>query len=240
MTEPVRLSKRLAELLPCSRREAELYIEGGWVSVDGKVVEEPQFKVDAQRVELLPGAVAAPIGFATLLLHKPAGYGIGSGANSVQQLLGAEHHAADDTSVQRPVKKHFLRQELLTPLETDASGLVIFSQNHGVARALKEDAAKLEQEFIVEVSGTIIENGLKRLNRPQSYKGQPETPLKVSWQNETRLRFALKAPQPGQIRHLCEAVGLQVVTMKRIRIGRVAMAKLQPGEWRYLKPDERF
>ena len=105
MTEPVRLSKRLAELLPCSRREAELYIEGGWVSVDGKVVEEPQFKVDAQRVELLPGAVAAPIGFATLLLHKPAGYGIGSGANSVQQLLGAEHHAADDTSVQRPVKK---------------------------------------------------------------------------------------------------------------------------------------
>ena len=90
MTEPVRLSKRLAELLPCSRREAELYIEGGWVSVDGKVVEEPQFKVDAQRVELLPGAVAAPIGFATLLLHKPAGYGIGSGAPaniSLQEII---------------------------------------------------------------------------------------------------------------------------------------------------------
>ena len=37
MTDPIRLSKRLAELVGCSRREAELYIEGGWVSVDGKV-----------------------------------------------------------------------------------------------------------------------------------------------------------------------------------------------------------
>lgn len=56
MTDPIRLSKRLAELTACSRREAELYIEGGWVSVDGEVIEEPQFKVLDQRVELLPGA----------------------------------------------------------------------------------------------------------------------------------------------------------------------------------------
>lgn len=45
MSEPVRLSKRLIEQLGCSRREAELYIEGGWVTVDGVVVEQPQFKV---------------------------------------------------------------------------------------------------------------------------------------------------------------------------------------------------
>ncbi len=72
MTDPIRLSKRLAELTACSRREAELYIEGGWVSVDGEVIEEPQFKVLDQRVELLPGARAETIEPATLLLHKPA------------------------------------------------------------------------------------------------------------------------------------------------------------------------
>ena len=48
----VRLAKRVAELVPCSRREAEQYIEGGWVRVDGKVVEEPQFRVLKQRIEL--------------------------------------------------------------------------------------------------------------------------------------------------------------------------------------------
>ena len=48
MSEPVRLSKRLIEQFGCSRREAELYIEGGWVTVDGVVVEQPQFKVEGQ------------------------------------------------------------------------------------------------------------------------------------------------------------------------------------------------
>ena len=53
-----RLSKRLARELPCSRREAELYIAGGWVRVDGRIVEEPQFKVVDERIELAPGAVS--------------------------------------------------------------------------------------------------------------------------------------------------------------------------------------
>src|SRR5476649_1742389 len=56
MTEPVRLAKRVVALAKCSRREAEQYIEGGWVRVDGMVVEEPQFMVDTQTVELDPGA----------------------------------------------------------------------------------------------------------------------------------------------------------------------------------------
>ena len=46
----VRLAKRVAELVPCSRREAEQYIEGGWVRVDGSVVEEPQFRVLQQKI----------------------------------------------------------------------------------------------------------------------------------------------------------------------------------------------
>jgi 16S rRNA U516 pseudouridylate synthase RsuA-like enzyme len=49
MSDPIRLSKRLIELVGCSRREAELFIEGGWVTVDGEVIDEPQFKVDQQR-----------------------------------------------------------------------------------------------------------------------------------------------------------------------------------------------
>jgi 23S rRNA pseudouridine2604 synthase len=49
MTDPIRLSKRLIELVGCSRREAELFIEGGWVTVDGEVIDEPQFKVSTRR-----------------------------------------------------------------------------------------------------------------------------------------------------------------------------------------------
>ncbi|HAV72441.1 MAG TPA: hypothetical protein DCX91_11220, partial [Stenotrophomonas sp.] len=65
-------------------------------------------------------------------------------------------------------------------------------------------------------------------------------PCKVSWQNETRLRFAIKPVHPGQLRDMCRQVGLEVVSIRRLRIGRVAMGKLVPGQWRYLAPDERF
>ena len=70
MTEPVRLAKRVIELTQCSRREAEQYIEGGWVLVDGAVVEAPQFMVTTQQVALHPGATLAPVEPATLMLHS--------------------------------------------------------------------------------------------------------------------------------------------------------------------------
>ena len=73
MAEPIRLATRVAAMVPCSRREAEQYIAGGWVRVDGVVVEEPQFRVANQRVELDPGASLMALLPVTLLLHKPAG-----------------------------------------------------------------------------------------------------------------------------------------------------------------------
>ncbi len=237
MSDPVRLSKRLAELLPCSRREAELYIEGGWVSVDGQTVEEPQFKVQpGQDVVLLPGARAESQPPLTLILHKPAGVSV----EQAQALLGAATRSTDDASGQRLLKRHLQRLSTPLALESSASGLLVMTQNWGVIRKLTDDFSKIEQEYIVEVDGSLSEEQLKRLQFGLSYRGRPLTPCKVSWQSETRLRFALKAPQPGQLQHMCQAVGLQVQGIRRIRIGRLAMAKLPAGQWRYLGAHERF
>lgn len=237
MSDPVRLSKRLAELLPCSRREAELYIEGGWVSVDGQTVEEPQFKVQpGQDVVLLPGARAESQPPLTLILHKPAGVSV----EQAQALLGAATRSADDASGQRLLKRHLQRLSTPLALESSTSGLLVMTQNWGVIRKLTDDFSKIEQEYIVEVDGSMSEEQLKRLQFGLSYRGRPLTPCKVSWQSETRLRFALKAPQPGQLQHMCQAVGLQVQGIRRIRIGRLAMAKLPAGQWRYLGAHERF
>jgi 23S rRNA pseudouridine2604 synthase len=116
----------------------------------------------------------------------------------------------------------------------------VFTQDYRVARKLIDDAYKIEQEFIVEVSGTIAPDGLKMLNHGLDFEGMVLPPIKVSWQNETRLRFALKTPRPGQIVAMCGRVGLVVVSMKRIRIGRISMGSLQPGQWRYLPGHEKF
>lgn len=234
MTESVRLAKRLAEMLQCSRRQAEQYIEGGWVTVDGVVVEEPQFRVAAQLIEVAKDASLLEPTSVTLLMHKPAGH---------EADLSLATRSPDDQSGIKQLKKHFSSAELVSPLAIAASGLVVFTDDWRVARKLREDAAVMEHEVIVDVSGDIKPGGLERMNRADhgfTFNGVPLPPAKVSWQNETRLRFALKGERPGQIAYFCESVGLRVEAMKRIRVGRVPMSSLAIGHWRYLMPLERF
>lgn len=240
MTDPIRLSKRLAEQLGCSRREAELYIEGGWVSVDGQVVEAPYFKVQAQRVELLPGATLVEIPSATLLLHKPAGLATAADAGSALQTLQVASRWTDDPSAIPMLQRHFSRLVPLLPLPADAGGLVVFSQERSVIRKLEESGNKLEQEYVVEVAGEAVDNGLEKLAQGITHRGVSLPRVKASWQNESHLRLALKAPRPGELGQLCEAIGLQLISCRRIRIGRLSMAKLPVGQWRYLGEHERF
>ena len=65
-------------------------------------------------------------------------------------------------------------------------------------------------------------------------------PAKVEWLNEDQLRFELVEGRKRQIRRMCELVGLRVVGLKRIRIGRIMLGDLPQGQWRYLAPGERF
>ena len=238
MTEPVRLAKRLAEIISCSRREAELYVEGGWVTVDGKVVREPQFRVAQQAIALHPDATLAAVELVTILFHQP----VGDMSIDVNVLppINLDNRAADEASGIRPLKRHFSKLTLTLPLEPTASGLLVFTQDWRVVRKLVDESATVEQEYIVEVEGKLGPHGLKQLSHGLSFNGRALPPAKVSWQNETRLRFALKGVQRGQIAHMCQIVGLRVLSIKRIRIGKVSMAKLPPGQWRYLPPAERF
>lgn len=239
----IRLAKRVAEMIPCSRNEAEQYISGGWISVDGVVIEEPGARVlDEQDVVIHPDASLAEVLPVTILLHKPAGYsaGIGTDGTEATTLLSADSLQLADHGNQRFLRRHLSKLTLCSPLDTKASGLVVYTQDFRVARKLVDEGNRVEQEFIVEVSGDIREGGLALLNHGLTFNGKEIAPMKVSWQNETRLRFALKGVKPGQIVHMCRMVNLAVVSMKRIRIGRVPMASLPSGQWRYLHEYERF
>ncbi len=235
-----RLSKRLARQLPCSRREAELYIAGGWVTVDGDVVEEPQFKVGEQRVELLPGARAKEIPPVTLLANAPPGLAVSEEAEWVRELISPETHWQDDPAGLNPLKAHFRALQPMLPLEEGSSGLLVFTQDRRVVRRLDEDTARLEQEVVAEVDGTLNDEQLEALRRGKSEPGRKLAPCKVSRQSETHLRFAVKGMVSGQIESMCSSVGLTVLSLKRLRIGGVSLGRVPAGQWRYLKPGERF
>lgn len=238
MTEPVRLAKRLAAMIPCSRSQAEQYIEGGWVRVDGRVVEEPHFRVLHEKIELDPNANLMELTPVTLLLHKPAGHA------TPQQLLNAASHWREDPSGIRVLKRHFSQLTPAVALEPAASGLLVFTQDWRVARKLSEDDHLIEQEVTVEVQGEVSPTQLQQLMRATDERGQPLPPVKASLnssaEGRSKLRLAIKGVHPGLIAWLFERAGLQILAMKRIRIGRVPMTQLPPGQWRYLQPHERF
>ncbi|XLZ70546.1 RNA pseudouridine synthase [Massilia sp. SR12] len=220
----IRLVKRVADMVPCSRREAEIYIEGAYISVDGQIVEEPGVRVAPhQQVVLAPDATLLEIPPITILLNKPAG------ADPLA-CLTPEARSADAQRI-RFLSRHVRNLTACLPLENSVSGLFVFTQDYRVTRKLVEEGALVEQELIVDVDGAIADNGLALLNQGNG---------KVSWQNEGRLRFAVRPPKPALVAKLCGDVGLKATAVKRQRIGRISMAGLQPGEWRYLQGYERF
>ena len=215
MTEPVRLSKRVAQLKGCSRREAEQYIEGGWVTVDGVVVEEPMARVQDQTVRIDASASLLALLPVTILLHKPA-----DAAPEVHPQL----RASDDPSGVRAIKRHFAHLVVPSALPREASGLVVLSQDGRILRKLTEDAATTAQELIATVAGEVAPEQVQRLCHGLTLRGQPLPPIKVSinstGEGQTRLRLALKGVLPEHVPGLCDAVGLRVNEVRFVAIQR--------------------
>lgn len=242
--EKIRLSKRMSELGLCSRREADSYIERGWVKVDGVVVSELGSKVyPDQRVTLEHAAQAQQQARVTILLHKPVGYVSAQaedGYKPAVTLVSAATRFSGDTAA---IDFHPSQLRGLAPagrLDIDSQGLLVLTQDGRIAKQLIGDDSQVEKEYLVRVQGKLDERGLALLNHGLTLDGVKLRPAKVSWQNEDQLRFILREGRKRQIRRMCELVGLKVTGLKRVRIGRVKLSDLPPGQWRYLRIDEKF
>ena len=243
MAEPVRLSKLMAERGLCSRREADTYIERGWVYVDGQKVDVLGTKVDPGcDITLNSQAKTQQQQRATVLLHKPVGYVSGQpepGYKPAVILIRPENRWAED----KGPAWHPSHLKGLAPagrLDIDSTGLLVLTQDGRVARRLIGEDSDTEKEYLVRVEGQLSEDGLRLLNHGLELDGRRLRPAKVTWQNQDQLKFILKEGKKRQIRRMCELVGLKVVGLKRVRIGNVTLGRLPLGQWRYLRDDEQF
>ncbi len=241
--EGVRLSKVMAERGICSRREADEFIERGWVFVDGKRVSELGVRIDPDaRITLAAEATRTQQQRVTILLHKPVGYVSGQpepGYAPAVSLIGADNQA-DRDSAQRFHPSHLKNLAPAGRLDIDSTGLLVLTQDGRVARQLIGEDSKIDKEYLVRVEGTLAENGLALLNHGLWLDDRPLRPAQVEWINDDQLRFVLREGRKRQIRRMCELVGLKVVGLKRVRIGRVKLGDLPLGQWRFLREDERF
>jgi len=242
--EKVRISKLMSERGLCSRREADAFIEAGWVYLDGERVTELGTKAyPSQTVTLNRAAQAQQTNRVTILLNKPIGFVSGQpepGYEPAVSLISQGTRYQGDK-----VKLRFQHSQLkgLAPagrLDIDSLGLLVLTQDGRIAKQLIGEDSEIDKEYLVRVQGDIAPDGLKRLNHGLSLDGQALRPAVVEWLNEDQLRFVLREGKKRQIRRMCELVGLRVVGLKRIRIGGVVLGDLPIGQWRYLREDERF
>lgn len=244
MEEPLRLSKRMAELGLCSRREADEYISRGWVLVDGQVVDVLGTKVlPSQTIELHKFAAQVQAGRVTILINKPVGYVSGQAEDGYEPavvLFKPENHWVGDTSGIPFSPVHYQGLAPAGRLDIDSVGLLVLTQDGVVAKTLIGENSQVEKEYLVRVSGHLKGDGLRLLNHGLELDGAKLKPARVWWQNKDQLRFILREGKKRQIRRMCELVGLEVVGLQRIRIGRIMLGDLPRGQWRYLAPDESF
>lgn len=247
----VRLSKRMGELGICSRREADSWIEKGWVSVDGVKITELGTKIRPdQKITINNAAKTEQAEKVTILLNKPLGYVSGQaedGYEPAKVLVTDENHWSED-----PVKKVFkpFQRKGLVPagrLDINSTGLLVLTQDGRVAKKLIGEESNVDKEYIVRVTpadGTsnadFPEEKLQLLNFGLEIDGKKLLRAKVEWINDNQLRFVLREGRNRQIRKMCEAVGLKVLQLKRVRIGGINLGKLPVGKWRYLQENESF
>jgi len=239
-----RLSKRMSEMGLCSRREADEWIENGWVKVDGNVVDVLGTRVSPlARIDVDKAAAQHQSEQVTILLNKPIGYVSGQaedGYTPAATLITPENHWAGDRADIKFKPGHLRGLAPAGRLDIDSTGLIVFTQDGRVAKRLIGSHSDVEKEYLVRVEGTLDAAGMKRLQHGLELDGVKLRPARVSWQNEDQLRFVLREGRKRQIRRMCELVGLVVTGLKRVRSGSVSLGPLPLGQWRYLRRDERF
>ena len=244
----LRLSKRMSELGLASRREADEWIARGWVRVDGRVVSELGSRVlPEQRITIDSKARHQQAQLVTVLLNKPVGYVSGQAEDGYQParvLVTPDRQWRDDRSGIRFLPQHLRCLVPAGRLDIDSVGLLVLTQDGRIARQLVGEDSGIEKEYLVRVatkSGLPLPpESLALLRHGLELDGEALLPAGVEWANDNQLRFVLKEGKKRQIRRMCEAVGMQVLGLKRVRIGAIALAALPAGQWRYLRLDERF
>jgi 23S rRNA pseudouridine2604 synthase len=216
--------------------------------VDGVIVSELGSKVlPHQRINVERQASAQQARRVTVLLNKPVGFVSGQaedGYKPAVTLINADTRWKEDKA---PTQFHPSQLRSLVPagrLDIDSIGLLVLTQDGRIAKQLIGEDTSIEKEYLVRVQytrpGRLPDADFKLLNHGLSLDGKKLLPAKVRWQNEDQLSFVLREGKKRQIRRMCEAVGLKVLGLKRVRIGRVMLGDLPVGQWRYLQADEKF
>lgn len=242
MTELVRLSKLMSQRGLSSRREADRLIEKGLVRVNGELVNTLGVKFPEDvKIELTQRAQAMQNELVTIMINKPVGYVSGQAEDdyvpAVRLIKDETHSDIDQTGIQLK-GNHFDGLAPAGRLDIDSQGVLVLTQDGRIAKQLIGENSDIEKEYLVRVDGDITEEQIEKLTFGLELDGKPLKRAKISQLNPEQLQFILREGKKRQIRRMCEAVGLHVTGLKRVRVGELRLGKLEEGQWRFVKAEE--
>jgi len=216
--------------------------------VDGQVVNELGSRVvPGQHITVDAKAKFQQAQKVTVLLNKPVGFVSGQAEDGYEPavvLVTPQNQWREDRSGTRFLREHLRGLAPAGRLDIDSVGLLVLTQDGRIAKQLIGEDSETEKEYLVRVQTVdghaLPQRSLALLNHGLELDGEALRPAQVEWVNDDQLRFVLKEGKKRQIRRMCEAVGLNVLGLKRVRIGKVMLGDLPPGHWRYLRADESF
>ena len=237
----IRLNKLMGNQGLCSRREADRLIEAGFVLVNGKTIDrQPGIKVSADStVSLLPEAFAEKK--ITLVLNKPLGYVSTQpekGYLPAVRLLTWSNLHSKQQKFPGPAPRDRQKLGVCGRLDIHSTGLLLFTQDGRVAqRFMQPHKYSIEKEYLVRFSCdlTAETRAIDQLRSPIWDQGEELRAVSVDVLNPNQLRIMLHEGKNHHIRRMCRAVGLDLIALKRVRIGSIELGNLPVGQWKYLK-----
>ena len=226
-TEQIRLNKYLAECGVCSRRDADRLIEQCRVTVNGKIAamgtkvsEQDEVAVNGKPLKKQERKVV-------LALYKPVGVTCTERDRHAQKTL--------NEMVKYPVRVTYAGR-----LDKDSEGLLLLTNDGDLIDAMMRGANRHEKEYVVKVTREVTEEFLEKLAAGVYIKELAQTtrPCQVEMLGKYTFRIILTQGLNRQIRRMCAAFGVEVKSLKRVRVMNIMLGNLKPGAFKEITGEE--
>lgn len=224
----MRLNKFISESGKTSRRGADKLIEEGRVKINGKKAKIGDQVNPGDKV-LVDGAlieeVASPQSFVYIALNKPVGITSTTEKNVKGNIVDFMNYPTRIFHIGR--------------LDKDSEGLILMTDDGDIVNEILRSENKHEKEYIVSVDRPINDEFVQKMSAGVKILGTKTLPCKVTQLSSNEFNIILMQGLNRQIRRMCETLGYNVTSLKRLRIMNIELGRLPVGEWRYLTGKEQ-
>jgi len=227
MKEQIRLNKFLASCGVCSRRDGDMLIQKGLVTVDGQIARMGQTVTGEECITVRGKALSGKQKTAVLAYYKPVG------------ITCSERDAHAEKLIMDRIK-YPVRLTYAGRLDKESEGLMILTNDGDLIHAMMRGAHGHEKEYVVKVQKEVTESFVQKMSEGVYLKELDLTtkPCQVTKVGKYTFIIILTQGLNRQIRRMCKALGYQVTSLKRVRIMNILLENLQPDKWREIKGEE--